>query len=258
MSGHGPHWQTLSDELDRWQEAGLRARLWWRDDDAARVTPALDRLLDLSARTGVPVLLATIPAEAEPALADRLADTGPGIAVAQHGWAHANHAPASEKKQELGPHRPLSAIEDELARGRERLAALFGPLVLPVLVPPWNRMREDLAPRLPALGLTGVSTMGSPRFAALSDVLAERNVHLDPVDWRGGRGTRDGARVIDELAAILAQRRLGAGPEAAPIGLLTHHLVHDEAGWTLIGALLARTHDHPAVTWLTAKSLFKG
>ena len=34
----------LVDELDRWAGAGRTLDLWWRDDDAARLTPALHRL----------------------------------------------------------------------------------------------------------------------------------------------------------------------------------------------------------------------
>jgi hypothetical protein len=54
-------WCDLVDELDRWEEAGRVAQLWWRDDDAVAPTPALDRLLDVAA--GIPLSLAVIPAE---------------------------------------------------------------------------------------------------------------------------------------------------------------------------------------------------
>ena len=42
-------WADLDAELDRWKAAGRAATLWWRDDDATRPTPALDRLLALQA-----------------------------------------------------------------------------------------------------------------------------------------------------------------------------------------------------------------
>jgi hypothetical protein len=62
-------------------------------------------LLDSAASRNTPLALAVIPADAEPALNERIAGL-PGLAILQHGYAHQNHAPATEKKQELGPHRP--------------------------------------------------------------------------------------------------------------------------------------------------------
>ena len=94
-------WPALRDELDTWAEAGRTATLWWRDDDAVEPTPALDRLLALAARHEIPLALAVIPARASTALARRIAGSGPRIAPLQHGYAHRNHAPPSEKKAEL-------------------------------------------------------------------------------------------------------------------------------------------------------------
>ena len=38
-------WAELDLELDRWSAVGRAAILWWRDDDAAEQTAAVDRLL---------------------------------------------------------------------------------------------------------------------------------------------------------------------------------------------------------------------
>jgi len=62
-------WQALDAELDAWSAAGRTAELWWRDDDAIVPTPALDRLLDIRRRSGVPIALAVIPARAQATLA---------------------------------------------------------------------------------------------------------------------------------------------------------------------------------------------
>src|SRR5579859_3936699 len=98
-------WADLDAELGIWQSAGRTADFWWRDDDAVVATPALDRLLALT--EGVPIALAVIPGQAGIGLAARLAGV-PNVAVLQHGWQHVNHAPAEEKKSELGAHRSLS------------------------------------------------------------------------------------------------------------------------------------------------------
>src|SRR5205807_523163 len=117
-----------------------RASFWWRDDDAAAPTAALDRLLGLGSQ---PLALAVIPANLDPALPGRLDGhrmDGRRIDVLQHGFAHRNHEPPDRKKAELGAARPPGAVLDELRAGWSRLAAAFGDRALPVLVPPWNRI----------------------------------------------------------------------------------------------------------------------
>src|SRR5579872_2203932 len=169
MTGLGTHesmpsaavdtgWGALEAELDIWQSAGRTASFWWRDDDAITRTRALDRLLALS--EDAPIALAVVPGYAERALAERLADI-PAVTVLQHGWRHINHAPAGERKSELGAHRPLGQRLEQLRLGWERLRSLFGPRALGVLVPPWNRIAPDLVARLPELGLHGLSISGA-------------------------------------------------------------------------------------------------
>ena len=100
MRGFDP-WAEIRTELDVWSAKKRDALFWWRDDDATDATPALDRLLGLHRAAKVPLALAIVPANATPALADRLAQT-PGVDLLQHGYAHTNHASASDKKMELG------------------------------------------------------------------------------------------------------------------------------------------------------------
>jgi hypothetical protein len=101
-------WAALAAELSRWRGDGRLPTFWWRDDDATRPSRSLDRLLTIAAGLRAPVALAVIPAAAEAVLAERLDDAR--VAVLQHGYAHANHAPDGEKKAELGHHRPLAAM----------------------------------------------------------------------------------------------------------------------------------------------------
>ena len=107
-------WDALRDELRRWGDAGLCATFWWRDDDAQDHTPALDRLLRLASALEVVPALAVIPAGATPALAETL-KAAAHVDVLQHGYAHRNHAPSAHKKAELGAHRPLTAVTQELS-----------------------------------------------------------------------------------------------------------------------------------------------
>jgi len=246
-------WTELADELARWRDAGRQAELWWRDDDATRPTPPLDRLLRLAEASGAPLALAAIPAGATAALADRLA-AAPAVAVLQHGWSHADRSSPGGRKAELADGRVAAEMLDELRRGRRRLVRLL-PRTLPVLVPPWNRIAAALPALLPGAGFAGLSRYRPRRRRWAVPGLFEANCHVDPVDWRGGRGFLGEAAVLSALVGHLSDRRAGRVDAAEPTGLLTHHLQQDEAVWRFLPRLLERTAAGGA-RWLTAAQLF--
>lgn len=231
-------WSHLREELAR-RETPLR--LWLRDDDATMLTPALDKLLGLTAAFSVPVTLAVIPALTGKPLAQALSPHGTPVI---HGWTHSNHAPPPEKKQELGPHRPLKLVEDDLTAAISRMMELYGDRFVRMLVPPWNRIRPDVLPRLPSLGFEALSAFGP---APSRPPLPVFNTHVDLIDWRGTRGCRDEAALIGEL--------LAQAEEPEPIGILAHHLVHDAAAWAFLEKLFTLTRLFPNVRWLSARGL---
>ena len=190
----------------------------------------------MTARHAVPVTLAVIAARSGQALADRL--TGdPGICVAVHGWAHRNHAGPEEKKQELGPHRPVGVVMEELARGLRHLQALHGTQFVPVLVPPWNRIHPDIVQGLPALGYAALSVFGPEKPGPLRVL----NTHVDLIDWRGTGRAKDLETLLAEIVAALQRD--------APIGLLTHHLIHDVRAWAVVERVLALTTGQGSARW---------
>ncbi len=248
-------WNTLTRELDAWVKAGRTATFWWRDDDAIAVTPALERLLDLSGRHGIPVALAVIPHRAETALFTRLAKHT-NVRVLQHGYDHANHAPAGAKKCELGPHRPRAAVLTELAEGRTKLKKAAPPgLLLDVMVPPWNRIDRRVAAGLAGLGFTAMSA-DKPR-KALRDAagLLRANSHVDTIDWACRRFAGE-ETVLGAVVKHLSARRLGKADGDEPTGLLTHHLAQDDDGWRFIDRFFGATARHSAASWLDARRIF--
>lgn len=246
-------WSALLAELDRWEAAGRRLDLWLRDDDATMASDQLDRLADLCERFALPVLLASIPLLAQDDLAQRLA-AAPLLRPCQHGAWHRNHAPPGEKKSEFGLHRPLPVILDEIAAGRRRLRELFGAAVLPVFVPPWNRIDPAVAAELPRLGFAGLSCFrkftlgpaGGPRLL---------NTDLDLIDWHHGRIGRQPADLLAEMVPLLALRRRRAESNQA-FGLLLHHRDHDSTVWGFLATLLARLSGHAAVAFAGPDALF--
>ncbi|WP_027487781.1 polysaccharide deacetylase family protein [Allorhizobium undicola] len=230
--------------LARAQEQGKQVRFWWRDDDAVAPGPALDELIELARKYRVPVTLAVIPAPAGEALAERVRNE-PMVGCALHGWSHENHAGAGEKKQELGAHRAASDVLGELSIGLTKLESLFGPSFHPMLVPPWNRISPALVPHLSGIGIRALSVFGAERPDAALPLF---NTHVDVMDWHGTRGGRDAAMLFDELADWMER-------DWPLIGLLTHHLVHDDAAWQFLDRLFCLTGEHPACIWLGCEDL---
>lgn len=243
-------WRDLKQELDLWGDSGRTATLWWRDDDAGKRCPALDRLLGISRGTGLPVVLSVVPERLEEGLPEDI--RGLPARVLQHGCRHINRAPPDAKKCELIAD---AATEAGLAGGLARLSACFQDAFLPVLVPPWNRIDAALVPRLAEIGYRGLSR-AKPRQARTIEGLHQVNAHIDIIGWRSGRGFRGEPETLAAAVAHLRARRTGEVDADEPTGLLTHHLDHDEGCWAFIDRFLSETHDHPAVRWLDGGEVF--
>jgi hypothetical protein len=241
-------WSDLVIELDRWEEAGLEARLWWRDDDAVTPTPELDRLLGIAA--GAPLGLAVIPADAAADLAAVL-DPFPLVVVLHHGWCHANHARGGKKSEYPADRHPVD-IAEELDEGRQRLRSLFGARALPVFVPPWNRFAERFVPLLREAGLSTLSQM-APRKNKPPPGVIIADVHLDVVAWHEDRKFIGVNAALGRLIAELRARRESDDPGA--IGVMTHHLVMDRATEDFMARLDGTIAAHWAARWADIREL---
>jgi hypothetical protein len=240
-------WRELEAALDAIARDGKSIRLWWRDDDAGRGDPRLERLLELAERRALPLALAVVPVWLEPSAQARIAASAQA-SVLQHGFAHRNHAPAGQKSCELGG-RAIETIEAELARGQETLVDAFGAAFLAVLAPPWNRFDHQLIGRLSACGFCGLSTYGRRHGFEAATGLIQVNAHLDPIDWRGER------LFVGEVAAL--ERLIAVLDPDEPIGILSHHLAMDEPGWQFLDQLLGVLAAHPGAVLCNAADLFQ-
>ena len=236
-------WQALDDAIARSRDAGRAPTLWWRDDDASERTSAVVRMLALSQASAVPLALAVVPLIAVPALFERLA-----ARVLMHGTDHRNRAAAEGKKTEFAAAEPAAQVLRRLDAARVRLAALAGSAFLPVLSPPWNRFPRALVAHLPEAGLRGFSAYG-PRAASATGDVAEVNTHVDIIDWHGTRG------FVGEDAALAAFLKQLARETEEPIGVLTHHAMHDRAAWAFLERLFERTR-RAGGHWADARELF--
>jgi len=241
-------WRALSEELMRWQADGLSFPFWWRDDDAVADTNDLRKLAHIASDAGLAVHIAVIPAHAERGLADFLSST-PQVIPLIHGWAHENHAPPDQKKAEFGAHRPLDQLVADAERGFGKLPGLFGSRLQPMFVPPWNRISDALIPELPTLGYNYLSTATPRAQHYAADGLEQINTHIDPIDWKGTRSLIDEDLLIARITTLLRERRIGDTDNSEPLGLLTHHLVHDPAIWSFCAKLTDTFMSGPAQAW---------
>jgi predicted glycosyltransferase len=241
LSGPSLHraidWSPLDRALGRARDRNRPVAFWWRDDDAVAHTPPLDRLLALARRVEAGLALAVIPTGLEPSLAARLAGEERVLALV-HGSSHANHAPPGEKKAEFGRHRPVEAMAQEAERSLHAAKGLLGARLLPVFVPPWNRIAPELTPHLPRLGYGALSAFRDREAAHPAPGLLQVNTHVDPIDWHGTRSLADPGGIVAAMAEAVERRIAGRANRGEPIGFLTHHLVHDEAVWTFCEKLL--------------------
>jgi len=234
-------WSEFEDELARRRKSGRPAQFWWRDDDAAAVSPALNRLIELSRKSAVPLSLAVVPEAAEPGLFRLLHD---GVTVLQHGTDHRNRAAAGEKKTEYPAGEPIEAALARISDGLARLRTFAGKRFFPVLAPPWNRVRKDLLKKLPAIGICGVSGYGPRAGADPAPGLRQVNTHVDIVAWQQGK------RFVGEAEALILASKTLSSEE--PVGWLTHHAVHDAAAWNFLERLFTLKD----VRWVSAKEAF--
>ncbi|MEM8855007.1 MAG: hypothetical protein AAGD34_14990 [Pseudomonadota bacterium] len=234
----------LRTALDRAAQTGSPLAFWWRDDDACHPGPRLDALFAMANHHGAPLALAVIPDQVSDAVLARCERDG--VAVLQHGLSHTNHQ-TTGKAAELGNARPLDAVLADCAKGRERLAA--SPAFLPVMVPPWNRMRADLATPLAKAGYSGVSLFAGPQHTG---PLRRVDTHIDPIAWRTDRDCLNDAALADAMQSALALPNPGA------LGLLTHHAVHTDRVWAFVDAFAGLIASHPGAVWAGAGDLFKG
>jgi hypothetical protein len=245
------HWAWLDNELRHWRSEGRRATLWWRDDDARAPTAELDRLLAI--RGGAPLTLAVIPDGDMVGLAARLAGT-PGISVAQHGVDHQNRR-LGAAAGEFPPEWRRIRLATQVRAGWRRMAAL--PAAAQVFVPPWNDVHPELRAVLADCGYVAWSAWGEAQDEGDGQDAPPRiDAHLDLMRWKGGARFRGEAKFLGELRGLLTARRR-SGQWNEPVGLLTHHLAHDEAAWAFLARFAGWSAGRRDLVWRSLPELIE-
>ena len=247
----------LGQELDKWEGQGRVPSFWWRDDDVQTPGAELEKLLAISTRYRAPLALASIPDGVDEALAGMLAQFD-RVDVLLHGFSHRNHAPAGERKMELGDHRRCHLIQAEISQGLQDFQRLFGAQFVAALVPPWNRIAPQVLDCLAASGICGLSTLGPREQAIPYPGIVQVNVHVDILNWREGRRFAGEQSCIDQLVRHLRSRRKGQVDRDEPTGIMSHHLVHDAACWAFLENLFAFLRQRDGIRIMAASEIFTG
>ena len=245
--------QMLDAEIALWEESGLTPRLWWRDDDTTELSVPLSKLSDLAAQFKVPVLLAVIPSLAKQELS-AFVSSNPWLDAATHGFSHTNHGDQDTKKTELTENslgRSVQDVAQELITSRKNMEDMFGLAASQILVPPWNRISTSALQTLPSIGFKLLSTFTDQK---LSTDIHQINCHIDLMHWRPDRLAKTIREVTDELLICLQDRRISDYPKQ-PIGILSHHLVHDENAWEATEFLMSYFAKQPCIKTLTQAEL---
>ena len=240
-------WQAIDEELTNWEQP---AELWWRDDDAIEDTPALQRIIDYSAQYAIPLHLAVIPEHLKQSLVDKLDECNQVYAL-QHGVSHQNYARPQQRKIEMGGLQPLGELQKKLAAARTKLSKRFKDNYLDILVPPWNRIEDDVRALLPGIGYQKLSGLGTP---TADNMIAEVNVHIDIIDWKQ-RCFAGEQQVLGVLLSNLQRRRIDGTYNNAPIGLMTHHLQHDQGCTDFLARFFTVCAAHTKLKWIGGTAL---
>ncbi len=241
-------WRPVEAEIELWHDAHMTLPLWWRDDDAIEPTAQLEQLIGIATDNDIPVHLAIIPKFATKELRDRISQT-PYIIPVTHGWSHESHSPVDQKNAEFGSNRPIEDSIQDLILGADRMSDLFGSGMKSMFVPPWNRINPDLSEHLVAIGYDNLSTYLPRNTKYNIEKLEQINTHIDPISWKIDKSLIQSDTLITNIANALKDRRLGLTDNDEPFGLLTHHLIHDDAIWDFVKQFLTIMRKAPIVAF---------
>jgi hypothetical protein len=267
---------SIHRELDLWQDNGAVANFWWRDDDAYIDNDRFRRLVGLADVTGAPIILAVSPG----LMSESFVATLNGIrnvSVAAHGFRHVNHS-KSRQSGEFWHDRPLSVMSAEIENLATVFASMFPNRGLSMFVPPWHRFDPQLSPYLMRAGFKILSMHESftvralqiiaaklPRFkmafakpaskATVPDGMKRVDIAINLLKIGPHHQGTANPLLIEHVIGALRLRRLGFIDANRPIGLMTHHLQHDELAWEQLSQLVTAIAEHPASYFIQPENI---
>ena len=230
--------EAATKRLIEMQEKNQTLKVWWRDDDCIEPTKELDKLIKISKENQAPISLAVIPKFCVKELKEVLAPHSQ-IEVLQHGIAHLNQASSGQKKCEFPDTLVPEKTSQDIMQGKLKLSTLFAEQFTPIFVPPWNRYSTKHLNLIHKSNFKKISGYGHSQDPFYF------NTHFDLINWKQGRS------LIEENQAIELFQEITTLDST--IGLLSHHLVHDQAIWNFIEFLIPFLKGFDNVSFVSAK-----
>ncbi|MDR2668326.1 MAG: hypothetical protein LBC14_00055 [Desulfovibrio sp.] len=239
-------WETFAECLR--SRRGIS--FWWRDDDVGgdgrnilrrkMHERRLENMLALLDRYGIPAVFAVAPYKLRRYSAGQIALLKKyGAYAAMHGICHRNNAGPGRNASEFPSGCDVEAALSAILKHKRELEEIFGNMLLPVFVPPWNTMCEELEARLRASGFTAISKYNRPSGKHDDD-----NVDVDFIDWRK-RDLRDERAVLADIVTLLRNEDIRV------IGLMNHHKVVSRRGLVFFDKLFSTLTRHSDnVAWI--------
>jgi hypothetical protein len=137
------------------------------------------------------------------------------------------------------------------------LAERFGGQYLRVFVPPWHGFDARFLPLLPRYGIGWISRKGPRPSERATEGLRQANAHAAPIRWSVPPSFGDEEEYLSTIVDHLRGRRVRSYDFDEPTGILTHHLVQNDASYAFIARLLDLTAKHQAAEWLNPREIFQ-
>lgn len=236
----------LKETLQRYQTRTID--IFFRDDDVHDSEDNLLRLIDLFQEWDVPLNLEVMPGQLTDRGVETLREASRRLfELNQHGWRHLNHE-MEGRKCEFGVSRNYDQQLNDIADGMRVMDAAFGAEWSKVFTPPWNRCTEDTFRALDHLGFEALSRdKGLNRVTGYG--FREISICVDLHRWRGEPAMKSPESITSEIAGRIT--------ELGTIGIMLHHKVMDDTGFSTLAGLLESLCQWPMVRFHTFQSLIE-
>jgi len=230
----------LKNDLERCLTEALAAAdnpdpiaVFFRADDVAVPGKQFTELIHVFASHGVPLSMSVVPAWLTKARwkgVKGLCQKNSKLwCFYQHGWRHMNHETVG-KNYEFGSDRSVSAIQQDLGRGRERLTNVMQDAFYPAFTPPWNRCSKETLLVLKTLGFRAVSRSRGASPTAPAG-LPDFQVNVDLHTRKESTASLGWKKLYAEITAGIAD---------GFCGIMIHHQRMNENALTFLDLLLER------------------
>jgi len=214
-----PGWEEKLDEASARMTSAALPPIFFRADDIGAAGKAFDALCRLFRHYRLPLGMAVIPSWLSETRQQKLFQAAPVDEELwnwhQHGWRHINRQKKGDNS-EFGSDRDFERQHEDIVQGRAKLERIFGPHLVPVFSPPWNRFSATTISILRKLDFKGICTANS----FTPGMKSRHGIKQFPV--RLDLHTRNVQDPTDDFALLISQF-YGLTKMKGPTGIMVRH-----------------------------------